>query len=344
MSLSRVIAGVGRLLVGMGLLVLLFVGYQLWGTGLHEARAQDRLADQFDELLAGQVGKSTSSLAPKPSESVPPVTVPGGPAATTTLAPPPDPSAVERVVVKEGDALARIRIPKIGVDKVVVEGVAVPDLRKGPGHYQNTPQPGQKGNVAIAGHRTTYGAPFGVIDQLVPGDPIVVTTTQGTFTYVVMPAPDDPSEGHFVVKPTDVWVLDDTGDNRLTLTACHPKYSARQRLIVTAQLVGPVVATPTTTTPVGAASGGGTGTTVPAPDAAAATRVDAPSLDEGLGGDPGARTPALLWGVVFLLALAGVWQLSIGWRKWPTYAASVVPMAFVLFLRLEQLDRWLPAR
>ena len=76
-------------------------------------------------------------------------------------------------------------IPKIGVDKIVVEGVGRNDLRKGPGHYPDTPMPGQPGNAAIAGHRTTYGAPFNRIDELEPGDEILVTTLQGPFTYEV---------------------------------------------------------------------------------------------------------------------------------------------------------------
>ena len=105
--------------------------------------------------------------------------------------------------------------------------------------------PGNPGNAAIAGHRTTYGAPFHNIDQLAPGDEIIVTTLQGEFRYEVLPQPtdevDDSGEpvmrGNFIVAPSQVEVLDDFGDNRLTLTACHPKYSARQRIVVVAQLV-----------------------------------------------------------------------------------------------------------
>ncbi|HEV8296301.1 MAG TPA: class E sortase [Acidimicrobiales bacterium] len=334
MSLSRALAAIGRFFIGTGVLVLLFVAYQLWGTGLHEARAQNRLENQFEELLAQHAspGKTTSEALPKTGDDDPTTSTTIAPETTTTTTPLP-------IVVNEGDAVARLRIPKIGVDKVVVEGVAVSDLRKGPGHYQNTPLPGQPGNAAIAGHRTTYGAPFGDIDQLVPGDQIIVTTTQGTFTYAVMAAPDDPTSGHIVVKPSDVWVLDDAGDNRITLTACHPKYSARQRIVVFATLLDTVTA-PTTTTVSAADSTDSDGVVAP-PATAEATR---PSLDEGLGGDPGARTPAIVWGLVFLLLLAGVWQVSIGWRRWPAYALGSVPLLIVLFFWFEQVDRWLPAR
>ncbi|MCY4193907.1 MAG: class E sortase [bacterium] len=150
-----------------------------------------------------------------------------------------DPAWLAMLYRDQGSAIARIQIPAIGVDKTVVEGVRVGDLRKGPGHYPTTPLPGQAGNAGIAGHRTTYGAPFGDIDELRPGDQIIVTTIQGEFTYEVVPQGE--GHGHFIVAPHQVEVLDqDFSDhpNRLTLTACHPKRSARQRIIVVAALVG----------------------------------------------------------------------------------------------------------
>src|SRR5205814_4284582 len=117
-----------------------------------------------------------------------------------------------------------------------VEGVGVPDLKKGPGHYPGTPAPGQPGNVGIAGHRTTYGAPFNRIDELGPNDAIYVVTRQGQFRYEVIEKK--------IVAPKDVSVLDATPDNRLTLTTCTPKYSAAQRLIVVARLAGPSAPAP----------------------------------------------------------------------------------------------------
>ena len=127
-----------------------------------------------------------------------------------------------------GRPAPRIEIPKIGVDKIVVAGVALSDLRKGPGHYPNTPLPGQLGNAAIAGHRTTYGAPFFRVDELAAGDEIIVTTVQGTFRYLVTEIK--------IVKPTDFSVLDPTPDATLTLTSCNPRYSSRQRIVVKARL------------------------------------------------------------------------------------------------------------
>lgn len=124
--------------------------------------------------------------------------------------------------------MARVRIPRIGVDKIVVEGVGTEDLKRGPGHYPGTPLPGQLGNAAIAGHRTTYGAPFGDLDELVEGDAIIVETLAGSFRYLV--------ETSIVVSPDQTEVLDPTPTAHLTLTTCHPRFSARQRLVVRAAL------------------------------------------------------------------------------------------------------------
>ena len=129
---------------------------------------------------------------------------------------------------KAGDALGRIRIPEIGVSDVFVEGTAAPDLRRGPGHYPATPLPGQRGTVAIAGHRTTYGAPFHDVDQLRRGDRIELDMPYGRFTYRV--------ERLRIVEPTAVEVTDAVGYDRLVLSACHPLYSAAQRIIVFARL------------------------------------------------------------------------------------------------------------
>ncbi len=359
--LARALSAVGRTLIGAGVLLLLFVAFQLWGTGLHEARAQDALGTEFTERLASapDVAKTASELTskdtPTTSETPAPTTTFAAPPATATPPATTDPDRASGAEVRPGDAIARIRIPKIGVDKIVVEGVSVDDLRKGPGHYRGTPQPGDAGNAAIAGHRTTYGAPFSEIDRLAPGDQILVTTLHGTWTYEVIGSPDDPTSGHFIVTPEDVWVLGDFGDNRLTLTACHPKFSASQRIVVVAKLVDPPppsTAAATIATVRGASSSAGASatagsgavepTSVEAADATAAPAD--PSLDEGLGGDPSARNPALLWGLVFITLLAGVWQLARGWRRIPAYAVGAVPMVIVLFSWFEQIDRWMPAR
>lgn len=288
MVLARVLGGVGRLLIWLGVLILLFVAYQLWGTGLAHSRAQDGLEDDFEALLEQAAPPSTES----PTET------------TTTTAPPSPP--------EEGESIAHLVIPAIDLDQYVVEGVSRGDLQKGPGHYPDTPMPGQPGNAAIAGHRTTYGQPFHDIDELVEGDEIVVTTLQGTFHYEVMEQQ--------IVSPTAVEVLDDFDDDRLTLTSCHPKYSARQRIIVTAALVDPPA---------------------PAPPPERITEVTpAPEINGEARGPWG---PVILWGVITL----GVWlvfyALSRRWKRWPSYALGVAPFAVTLFVFYGHVERLLPS-
>jgi sortase A len=130
-----------------------------------------------------------------------------------------------------GDALTRIRIPAINVDVVVVEGTTASALRAGAGHYPQTPLPCEQGNVGIAGHRTTYGKPFHNLDQLKPGDDIILETPVGQCTYKVASS--------FVVLPNDTSVVQPTPVPSLTLTTCHPKGSASHRLVIRAALQGP---------------------------------------------------------------------------------------------------------
>jgi len=126
-------------------------------------------------------------------------------------------------------AIARIRIPAIDVDQVVVEGTDTGSLRRGPGHYPETVLPGQRGTVAIAGHRTTYGAPFRHIDEIDRGDQIVVETPYADLVYRF--------ERSRIVDPSQVGVVRDVGQNRVVLTACNPLYSAAERYVVFAREV-----------------------------------------------------------------------------------------------------------
>jgi sortase A len=128
-----------------------------------------------------------------------------------------------------GDPLGRIRMPAIGVSTVVVAGTDAASLRLGPGHYPGTPLPGARGTVAIAGHRTTYGAPFRKLDRLRSGDRVEVAMPYGTFVYEV--------RRRRIVAPTATWVTRNAGFDQLILSACHPLYSAAQRIVVFARLV-----------------------------------------------------------------------------------------------------------
>ena len=260
---------------------MLFVIYQLWGTSLQYAQAQSGLRGDFGDLLTQAQQFDPASEPELPGNELPqPATESNQPAAvgpdqinsngsdpTGTNPDSPGPITVrattrlptevlanaellvapevERILpllyTKPGEALARLRIPSIGLDEIVVTGTGVADLRKGPGHYSWTPLPGQPGNVSIAGHRTTYGAPFGDINLLEPGAEILVQTVQGEFTYIVLPQ-GSPDNAGLIVTPDRVDLLRDQGDNRLTLTSCHPRFSSQQRIVVQARLVGDPVA------------------------------------------------------------------------------------------------------
>ncbi|MGA9277043.1 class E sortase, partial [Ilumatobacter sp.] len=216
-----IVGGVGKVLIAVGLLMFGFVAYQLYGTGIQTAAAQNRLETEFEELLA--------ETAPVTTPAVPVTTAPVEPAPETTVAEPePAPTVVP---VENGDAVARLEIPSIDVDAIVVAGVDKGDLQKGPGHFPETPMPGQFGNAAIAGHRTTYGQPFRNVDQLEPGDEISVTTLSGTFVYGVT--------GTQIVDPSyyQAVVTTDPTIANLTLTSCHPVFSARQRIVISSELI-----------------------------------------------------------------------------------------------------------
>ena len=226
---ARTVGAVGRLMMTSGVVILLLVAYQLWGTNLQTDRAQDQLADEFAGVIEGLPAE------PTPTTTEAPTTTEGGTPATT-------PPQVAPTVAAPGvgDVVGSFTIPAIGktTPYFTVEGTGTDQLRRGAAHYPGTPLPGQAGNASVAGHRTTYGAPLHDVDDLVPGDEIVFTTAQGRFTYAVREVkivePDDVS----VIQPQNPTPDEPEGDDLLTLTACHPKFSAEQRIIVVAELQG----------------------------------------------------------------------------------------------------------
>ena len=216
-----VVGGIGRTLITLGLLMFAFVGYQLWGTGIQTARAQNSLESDWNRLMeATTTSPATTSTLPATT-----TTVAGGVAPATTDSTAPTTSTTSTLPVAappptgNGDVVARLMIPKIDLDWFVVQGVTKHDLAKGPGHFRETPMPGQLGNAAIAGHRTTHGAPFGDLDELEPGDQITVETLSGTFVYeVTNTLIVNPDEYGLVIPTTDPTVA------TLTLATCHPEY------------------------------------------------------------------------------------------------------------------------
>jgi sortase A len=144
----------------------------------------------------------------------------------------PPPEVEKRVREKRplpGDAIGEIVLPSLGKRYFVVEGTDTGNLRKGPGHYPGTPLPGEKGTVAIAGHRTTYGAPFRDLDEMKRGQRIIMSMPYGRYLYRV--------EKEQIVDDSALWITRPVGYDRLVLSACHPLYSAAQRLVIFARLV-----------------------------------------------------------------------------------------------------------
>lgn len=199
--ISRLLDVLGRTMIAAGLLLLSFVAYQLWGTGIAEGRSQNALATQF--------------VKPQP------------------------------VQPQLGGLVGRITIPSIGVSKFLVAGVRPKDLERGPGLFPASPMPGQKGNVAIAGHRTTFGAPFSRIDELRGNEKIILESKDGTFTYIVNGEPR-------IVLATDTAVAETTNPDIaiITLVSCYPKWTSTKRIVVVATLDSnklPLPATPLVT-------------------------------------------------------------------------------------------------
>ncbi len=231
----------GAAFVTVGLLVLLFVAYDLVGTNLSEQRSQAKLGREFASEVAraatagdNAVGTATPSTALRTSVG----TVTSSPSsrggintgATTAVPRRPVVRGVAPPVPPPGGAVDHLVIPAIGVSRYVVQGVSDANLQMGPGHYPGTPLPGQFGNVAIAGHRTTFGAPFFRLNEVVPGDLVYLTDTSGiTWVYGV--------KHLWVVVPTDTGVLAPTSQADLTLTTCNPRFEAISRLVVRAVLL-----------------------------------------------------------------------------------------------------------
>lgn len=324
--IAKILGGIGRTLIAAGTLILLFVAYQLWGTNLQAAQAQDALKSEFAQTLRTTPSPTTTTSTTTPG--TPPTTAPLLPVVTAPANLP---------LPAYGDPIATIEIPKIGVKNTVVSGVGLDQLKRGPGHYPETPLPGQKGNSAIAGHRTTYGAPFHNVDKLVAGDEIIVQTMQGTFTYVI--------DTNKIVKPNAVSVLEDKGDNRITLTACNPKYSLRERIVISGVLKGQ---------PAPQIKGQEAARTEAV--AIASESGETPTIDGALSGIEQSKAPAILWGLVCAAILLATWLAAklidrrTGKRRknrwilrWSPYVVGVPIFLVALYVFFENFAVLLPA-
>ena len=273
--ISRLIDFLGRTMIVAGLLLLSFVAYQLWGTGIVEGRSQTAIAKQF--------------VKPQPIQP------------------------------QLGGLVGRITIPSIGVSKYVVAGVRLKDLERGPGLFPGSPLPGQKGNVAIAGHRITFGAPFSRIDEINDNEKIILETRDGTFTYIVKGEPK-------IVAATDVAVARTTNPDiaMVTLVSCYPKWTSTQRIVVVGILDSTELPLP------------------PTPFAINESTVQQP--DDGWFHDPTAWPTVLFFGftLIAIRVTAGILTRR-GRRKifvYPIAAGIFVPTLFLFF---GGLSRLLPA-
>jgi sortase A len=202
------------LVIGVGILAWAATVY-LWKdpfttayTAYEQRQLASKLDEQFDayEPLRTPVAATPAKPAPLPQDNVK------------------REAKRYRLASEDGDAIARIRIPRLDLNLVVVNGTSVDDLRRGPGRHLDTYMPGEHELVYIAGHRTTYGAPFGDINELEPGDPITLELPYATIVYRVT--------RHRIVDDNDVSVLESPHHEQLVLQACHPRFFASQRYLV----------------------------------------------------------------------------------------------------------------
>jgi sortase A len=377
------VGNVGKTLIATGLLIFGFVAYQLWGTGIETARAQNQLETEFDTLLADSASREAPDFAADgggataPTTTVDadadsasqPVTAPDA-AGVPIAAPVPVEQQNVDTNIENGSALARLEIDRIGRDDIVVAGVRTSDLKRGPGHFPDTPLPGQLGNSAIAGHRTTYGAPFFDVDDLQPGDEIIATTLSGRFTYRVTE--------QRIVASSDYWVVATTDPTKATLTlvSCDPKYTAQKRIVIFSELVAsesspvgePVLNYGRPDEPVeelGESSGIDPGTNAPSdieqldPDQPLA--VDVPVVDsevlgteaasegiadafsEGWLSDPSANGQVGIWGIALSAIAAGAYMVSRKLcRDWAGALIALVPFTVALYFFFQNVNRLLP--
>lgn len=327
---------VGKTFITAGLLLLGLVAYQLWGTGIETSRAQARLHREFTRLITNAT------------------TTTGAQSITTTNQPAPSLAVPNR----PNSAVALLEVPTAGISDIVVEGVSASALRHGPGHVPRTALPGDPGNSAIAGHRTTYGAPFADLDRVDVGDDVTVTTTKGRFDYEVIDVR--------IIKPNQTEVLRPQANKTLlTLITCNPRYSTSQRLVVVAELRRSLPLASATTTSLPAT--GETSTSAPAtslPTTTAPTTTDQTTTDQtttegaeveridGWFSDHAAILPSILLGAALAMIAIGTRFVRLGFvrrgrsnfaARATSWAIAAVPFLVTLFFWYRFINLLLPA-
>ncbi len=403
--MRRTLAGTGRLLITLGLLILAFVGYQLWGTSILQARAQNELEEEFAQIQADYDAGTEAGLSAVPgadptgpdtsgADTTAPDT--SEPSTTTTTEPDLNPvlevgddstltegvADLSGIAVAPGDPLGRLLVPAANVEEFFVVGVSREDLKKGPGHYPGTPLPGSPGLSAVAGHRTTYGAPFydlnnvavrddpGTNRQDRRGDVIVTETLIGTHVFEVV--------AKVIVRPTETWVaspVDAPVDPEVSQSRTnwqqrfadqyaqwYPESPAGERPELDAD--GTYIVLTTCNPRYSAAErlvvlgrlitdelDGAQGEEAVVVELPGDTEViaelptfeGAESFEEGLGGDPESLVPAILWALITLAVGLGWWWMYRHWRHPGTLFAGAAPFFAVLFAFYIFLEQLLPS-
>ena len=280
------------------------------------------------------------------------------------MAPVTQPPTLSLPPIEEGDPIGILRIPRIDVEKQIVAGVTVADLKTGPGHFPQTPMPGELGNAAIAGHRTTFGGPFLHLDELEVGDEIVFTNLYSQeFVYRVTGTEVvDPSDGH-VINTTD------PGIATLTLVTCTPVRTSEQRLIINATLDATESPAPTATQRYYGQEGDAI-TELPGddvtetstvessapPESAAPTTTSAAAIPDRPAGfsdadpfaagwfsDSGAWTHVFAWGLALVAVCVGCYLLARSLRRrWVGWVVGALPFTFLLYFFFQNVNRLLP--
>jgi sortase A len=356
-------------MISIGLLMFGFVAYQLWGTGIATAQAQNRLEREFDELftapsttVAATAGSAEATTTATDLTTTTPSQVPPSdpPAPSTTAIAPNAPGPPQNFEI--GSPVARLRIERMDLDVIVIEGARTSDLENGPGHFPESPMPGRLGNAVVAGHRTTHGAHFGRVDELQLGDRMVVDVPgYGTYTYVVT--------GSEIVEAGDYGRVVPTRDPTratLTLVSCHPKWTARQRIIITGELLAnesppplappadlpdPQITTelPSEDVPVSSPIDDSVSTTTSPGEqgAGGSLRADAVATDAFSAGwfsDDRAWRHVAAWGTLLAAIGYGAFRLSKRVRRnWVGATVGLAPFVLTLYFFYENVIRLLPS-
>lgn len=282
---SRVLDVAGRSFIGAGLLLLAFVAYQLWGTGIQQASSQRTLQEKYEIAYPNRQSTLVNSTK----------------------------------LPEVGDPVGRMTVPRIGLDTWVVAGAKYEQLELGPGVFTSSPLPGQKGNLSIAGHRTSYGAPFEHLDALVYGDTVTFRTPQGMFTYMVTSSEIVPATNIDVVRTLD------PERATLTLITCHPKWTSTNRLVVHGELTSsmkPLEATPIMEV----------------------TKEFTEDVNQGWFHDTSRILPtALLSLLLAVIVLAARRIAGDGWRKVTVWSLSGALFVVTLYFTFRNLSGLLPA-